>query len=403
MPQTIDESNDEINNLESKIDALKILKAGLTEELEDLSEQNQKNDIETTDIESQRAIISDALQDVDKELQELGPYIPQYITEEGTHDCENVMKKIGNILDWATIFIPGPAWAKLGGKVFQVGAKGAKTIAAASKSKTVIKTMGGIASKMNKIAKTAKKATGIGKVIKNGKQLIGVADTGVDLLRGGYKFQSMLQNKYNANHGKSNVEKKPNLLDYISLEYWFGKIGSKFDKPDTLVLDKQYESEYESKKNEIIERKRSELEHDLNVQMRLIDIKNEKQRLEAEKLLREKKQEETDKEIAKIQAEIAKTKSLHERNIIVKYYIDQSEHIVDDFVKYLINNVQPTIDDSIKKYIETYDFSIKTDISKKRAELAKLDEMFKSADREKLLEDQSRLCAFASDIKSICG
>ena len=201
---------------------------------------------ELRSLEEELVRISDA-------YQELGPYIPQMIeVDPGDASGAALGKTIGNILDWAMILIPGPTQAKGAGNI---AAKAPKAIEAANQTVSVAAKCCKV---LAKAAEAGKKA-GITK-----EQILTVLQ----------KYKEIKETAKDANAPAS-------FLDYITLEYWGGKIGAQFDHPPRYEEDPIYRAEYKEKKRRI---EKEQLKKQETMYQRRLEIglfKNKQEQMEA--------------------------------------------------------------------------------------------------------------------------
>ena len=201
---------------------------------------------ELRSLEEELVRISDA-------YQELGPYIPQMIeVDPGDASGAALGKTIGNILDWAMILIPGPTQAKGAGNI---AAKAPKAIEAANQTVSV-------AAKCRRVLAKAAEA---------GKK---AAITKEQILTVLQKYKEIKETAKDANAPAS-------FLDYITLEYWGGKIGAQFDHPPRYEEDPIYRAEYKEKKRRI---EKEQLKKQEKMYQRRLEIglfKNKQEQMEA--------------------------------------------------------------------------------------------------------------------------
>ena len=201
---------------------------------------------ELRSLEEELVRISDA-------YQELGPYIPQMIeVDPGDASGAALGKTIGNILDWAMILIPGPTQAKGAGNI---AAKAPKAIEAANQTVSV----------------AAKCCKGLAKAAEAGKK---AGITKEQILTVLQKYKEIKETAKDANAPAS-------FLDYITLEYWGGKIGAQFDHPPRYEEDPIYRAEYKEKKRRI---EKEQLKKQETMYQRRLEIglfKNKQEQMEA--------------------------------------------------------------------------------------------------------------------------
>ncbi len=221
------------------------------------------------------------------ECDEIPPYVPQMIAvEDGKMQPSQVARTIGNIADWATLFIPGGQVAGLLSKAGQSS-----------------KIVGGLAKVIGKSEKVCK-------IIKNGDTVKDIAFA-LKNMSNTYatqkriaKAQKMIQTaaqttKVVTEQARAIRESsnEPTVFDYLTISYWAGKIGEQFDKPPKYVVDMEYEREYQRVEAETRKRladiKRKEYQK--KCQMQLYATKQEQLLAEQQLLIEDK---------AKIEAEM---------------------------------------------------------------------------------------------------
>ncbi|WP_100403601.1 dynamin family protein [Bacillus sp. FJAT-42315] len=228
-------------------------------ELEELKKKQQNME----GLESQYA---EEIVTYQQQLDELGPYQAQYTLEQSIENQER-MRKIGNIVDWALVFIPGKAYTTMAGKV-------------AGTLKKVDK-----ASKYYNIAQKT-----ISSVEKAGKIL-----SKTDKLRDGLKVAQSVQE--NLDNHQSNIKDKTNILDLISLEYWFGQVGRMMDGPPKEVIDVEYERQYREVESEVKARFEQAKQKELLRHEQLGLLKSHKERIQKELEIQQRQHEQLQQEL----------------------------------------------------------------------------------------------------------
>ena len=409
IPDSLEASDAQIDSLSDRMLALRELQEGLQEELKEIELKNQDIQNNYEELEDERKAINEALKNIESKLDSFPPYVEQYIIKEGDHSNEKRFKTVGNIVDWATILIPGTTWAKLGGKILNVGSKGAKLVNA-------VKAADAFTDGARVLAKIAKGAESGSKVVKSAKGFEKGAWTVVNTIDNVNKARkSMLANKVLNQVGIKGAESisdidseftnyppivpeepKPTLLDYIDLGYWFGKIGKNFDTPDTKIVDMEYENKYFSEKQEIEKEMRLQVFKEFEKRKKQEDLKTKEDENRLRKEITVRKERSTQEQIRELEKEIEREKNAALLKLIRNHYIyvvkDNLNHIED----YILKDIFAEIDIKMEKYINTYDFRVKDDIYAKKQELEKLDKEFNSSERVNV-EKESILCKEYSD------
>lgn len=409
IPDSLEESDSQINSLRDRMLALRELQDGLREELNEIELKNQNIENKNEELEEERKTIRQSLESIQSQLDSFPPYIAKYITLEGDHSYEKGFKTIGNIVDWATIFIPGATWAKIGGKVLNVGAKGAKAVKA-------VKAADAFTDGARVLAKVAKAAESGKKVAKNAKGLekgARVVIDAIDIANKGKK--AVLVNKVADQIGINGEEfispqdgltdeyspivaeePKPTLLDYIDLGFWFAKIGKNFDTPDAKVVDTEYENKYFTAKRDIEKdlRLQARKEFEKRKQQEELKTKEDENRLLME--ITERKERSAQEQIRELEKEIEQEKRAALLKLIRNHYIDAVKDNLNHFEEHILRDILPEINKKMENYFNTYDFRIKYDILAKRQELEELEKKYNSSERADV-EKESILCKDYSD------
>ena len=75
------------------------------------------------------------------------------------------------------------------------------------------------------------------------------------------------------------VAEKTGFLDYLTFQYWFEKVGTTFDTPIKMEVDREYEREYNENKAKLTERFNGAKVAELEKLQALGLISNEEQRI----------------------------------------------------------------------------------------------------------------------------
>ena len=346
IPENLEASAEQTQEIAERLRALQLLQEQLTGRMEELAQEQDdvKRDSEKNAMELEE--LSAARDLVQRQLEEYPPYVAQYITEEGTHTGENGWRKVGALLDVATILIPGSGWLKAGEAV-GLAAKGAQ---AASKA-----------------AKAAK-----------------MADTALDGLRIWGRIK------------KNVVGSDPSLLDYLSLEHWFAQIGKKFDKPETKHIDEEHKQRYNQKWEELQQDARRKAEAEAAQRIKILSIKDQQRKREVEREILERKlkaaEEQRNELRREMDAEVAQVKI----RCIREFYTSQTKSLLNEFSEYVRKELAGRVDKMVEDYLGTYDFSISVRIRKKRGELEELETRYRSGERTALEQEMAQCTDFAA-------
>ncbi len=379
IPDDIDEADSNISELRDRISALNEMKEDLEAELGRIDLDNQQLAEKRAAAEEEKAALEEAVSAVQKQLAAFPSYVERYITIEGTHSHEEAFKKVGNAIDWLTIFVPGEAWAKLGGKIINILHKGDKALKVAKAVKDADKLADGarILAKVANGVKQQKRAGMIGKAA-----------------------AAAFDNTDNGDNGKepdiagipeTNTARRASLLDYLGLDYWFAKLGKQFDTPDCRVVDIEYKKEFKRQEKEIKDELKRQGEKLFEEKRALagLNTKEEENRLRAEIAAKEDKA--AAKQIEELKEKIDKEKNKAITKHIQEHYIKAADDNLEYAVERIKSDVGPDIDAKMKDYIKTYDFRLQADIASRKKELEDLEEKYNSGDKAKISEEFS-LC-----------
>ncbi|WP_214793954.1 MULTISPECIES: dynamin family protein [unclassified Exiguobacterium] len=244
------------------------------ERIQEIAAQRQK-------MEQQAVSISVQMQSANEEMQQLGGCEAKYIQKQDTSSQET-LSAFGNIVDIAMIFIPG--------KAFSTGA---------AKVAGVIKNVADGTKYVNQAAKIASGVEKAGKVLAK-----------TDKIKDATK---LLETAQNSQRGEGK-ESKFNILNLLSLEYWFGQVGKAIDGPPQIVEDEQHREAYLHEKSKIeakVEHAR-QLELSRMQQLSLLETREEK--LREEKRLQEKYEQQLKQEMFELEQK--RTQQLKEQQVV---------------------------------------------------------------------------------------
>ena len=263
---TIDQDNIEIEKIKKGIMVC-------TEESKKIEEGIKENNIKKEKLESERKKYYDLANDIKKEISKHGEYQCKFIeSEEQQIQPSQILKSIGNTLDWITCLLPEEAYIGIAEKIGKAWNMGEKAIKA-YKNVDSIKDMAFALKNIEKTTKSSKIKT---------------------------------QNVMNTVSKAKEYSQQTGILDICTFQYWFEKIGSKFDKPLKMEIDKEYEKEYNTKKA-ILNEKYS---HAKQIEMRKLQelglIKDEEQKMKKIKEIEDRKNKELLEELKEKEAELRK-------------------------------------------------------------------------------------------------
>lgn len=335
IPENIEETQEQLSALEDAMEKVS------SYENEQQSTETQIEILKENSVVMQENIniASAKRSEVENILKNYPAYEAKYkVVQEASNANEMRMKKIGNIADFALILLPGKAFTAIGAKALQGTAKVAAKVGVSA----------------NKVAKIGSKAKKLGKLAQSANK----ADTALDIARVG----KQLNDAAAAHEERKNSPLK--ILDYLSLEYYFSKIGKHFDKKEIVAVDKEYEKEYYNKKAEIERKVNESVQEEFQQRTAMNQNMSEIRRLEMEKRLRQTRQAEANRELKKVKTQIEKEKAATSRKKMYQFYINTGTEIVNNFTEELKERMK----ENFPKYVELYTASESITIMNKLAE-----------------------------------
>ncbi len=185
--------------------------------------------------------LESALADIQRERNDLPPYVPQMVVEEdGRVQPSQIARSIGAAADWALLLIPG---TQIEAAITKLGD--------IPKIKNALGKLVGVAEKVGKAAKHGDTVKDILFSLKNisehtrsSKRRVEIAGKAVSKLAKGAGAGVDALHSAQRNNDAS-------ILDLLTIEHWAGKLGEQFDRPPHLVVDREYEAQYKEAKKKI--------------------------------------------------------------------------------------------------------------------------------------------------------
>lgn len=375
VPETIEETQEQLCALEEVMEKQEQYAA----------EQNEAdariNALKETGLAMQNdvKIAAEKRTEMEQILQEYPAYEARYrVVQEASHKNEARMRVIGNVLDFATILIPGKAYTTIGAKAVGGAAKvAAKVGVSASKVKKIQNT----ANTLQKSAKALQSA-------RNVDSVLDIAKTGQKLSNAAAVYQEK----------KSSPLK---ILDYFTFEYYFAKLGKHFDQNEITEVDKEYEHAYYEKKAEIEKQVNASVQEEMDRRLAMNQNMSEIRRLEMEKRLRQTRQAEAERELKKVKSRIEKEKAQITYQKICEFYAKSGAEIICNFA----NELREKMKENFSKYVELYTASESVSIMQKLAEqkqkLEHLETEFGSLSQDQIQKKMQEFQKYSSFLKSI--
>lgn len=315
-------------------------------ELEVLKEDSKK-------YEEEKNRLYEEIKEIELELENYGPYQCRYIEKDSEHmQPSEILKMIGNGLDWATLFIPGKAYT-------QVAQKLGKTSAIISKTGKAIKQADSVKDGLFAL----KNIKNIAKKTRATKQ----------------RTQKVLNTFETINEvsKQSKLSGISAILEMTTFEYWFEKAGKCFDKPPKMEIDKEYEREYNETKRLLTE-KHSKLKHaELEKLQKLGMIKTEEERVRKIKDLEIKRNKILVEELQQREKEIKLSAKQRAFETMKNEYYNIFEALIEELANTIILKCDNFLNIPLEKYYEKCIGNIKFEINKHKKMKEEILEKFK--------------------------
>lgn len=306
---TVDIENDEVEELKSEI-------LEIANYIEDKENEIALLDSSSEEYKKEKKEIESLVDEVKKEIESQGIYQEKLIKveNENTQPSE-ILKMIGLGLDWATLLIPGEAYAEVVGKG---GAVLKKVVNQADSTKDVlfaVKNIGDVSKKTRKTKKRTERVMDIAK--------------------------------------RANVaSQKKGILDFLTFEHWFEKIGKNFDKPETYEVDKEYERQYRETQKMLNDKYSKLIKNQVQKLEELGLIKDKKQKAEKEKEIAQKRNKQLKDELSQKQKEIKlKTQRQYFESTKNAYY-NLFKDSIDELEEKIILEYDKYLEEPLEKYYE---------------------------------------------------
>ncbi len=203
-----------VNFQDSELDKLRRSLATLKENRQQL--QLQLENADSQELQDELLQLEQDLESLKAEQRGMGTYTPQMIqVDAGSNAGSQIGRTVGNILDLATLLIPAGTITKLATKPSLLKRIATLPVTAGKIVKGVIK-----GEKVTKTYATIKRMNQARNLVRVGAE---------------YAVRA----------------KDAGLLDYLSLEHWGEKLGSKFDSPPRYEEDTEYRQMYFEKKQQL--------------------------------------------------------------------------------------------------------------------------------------------------------
>ena len=356
IPESLHDASEKITEIRSKIFALQIAKDSCEEEMKELMLKKEGEAEKQKELEEEIRLLGKQTQKIKEELEKYPEYEAQYkIVQEGSDANQKLFGEIGNMLDWATLLIPGVNFVTAGGKM----------LGAAGKAVSKLPKAGKIATGLEKAAKT----------LSQSKKAVDLA-TKIDKTTDAIKAVRGV---------KQDIVKEKNfldILDYFTLEHHLSNLGKGFDREQIVEIDREYETRYNAGKREIQDRIQKAALEEIAKRRKVLDFENEKERIQMELQVKKRKQEEADQEIKKLEKQMKLQQEEELVQTIRKHYREEGIAIIENFCLSLPKEIGKRIEKCVEDYIAACNIGISGKILEKQQELKKLEEVFHSSTLE---------------------
>lgn len=306
---TVDVENDEVEELKSEI-------LEIANYIEDKENEIALLDSSSEEYKKEKMEIEELVDGVKKEIESQGIYQEKLIKveNENTQPSE-ILKMIGLGLDWVTLLIPGEAYAKVVGKGGAVLKKVASQADSAKDLLFALKNIGDVSQKTRKTKKRTEKVMDIAK--------------------------------------RANVaSQKKGILDFLTFEHWFEKIGKNFDKPETYEVDKEYERQYRETQKMLNDKYSKLRKEELQTLEEYGLIKDKKHKAEKEKEIAQKRNKQLKDELSRKKKEIKlKTQKQYFESTKNAYY-NLFKDSIDELEEKIILEYDKYLEEPLEKYYE---------------------------------------------------
>lgn len=313
---------DDISIYEAQTDAGVI---DFAEKYKQLQQLNSRSDEELAQYSVDKAKIKELIQQYDSVISQtknnvkdaIAAYQPQYIQQGG--QLGQTLKKFGQVADIAVLFIPAAGWEKASSML-------AKNAGKLAKSGSVLATTGAeILSDLSFGAKVLSKSDTVFDVTK----LIGYAK--------GDDHNSPIQDMLPAKKDKTGI------FDYLSLSYWFEKVGDMID-PITYVEDQKYQQQYENIVQQLQEEANEQVRQQVALMKKLRNITDAEEIKRLEIQQREIEEKKMQQELEEEKQRIEKQKLQAIRAKIIEEAMNQFKQSITNYHDLLISRVRERLE-----------------------------------------------------------
>ena len=354
VPENLNDASEKITEIRSKIFALQTVKDSCEEEMKRLVSKKEGEEEKQKELEEEIELLRKQTQKIREELEKYPEYETQYkVVQEGSDNNQKFFGRIGTVLDWVTLVLSGKTFVSAGEKILSAAGKVASNLPKAGK----------VAIEMEKAAKTLSESK---KAVEWATKFDKTTDT-VKALRG-------------VNQNITEEKNFLDVLDYLTFEHHLSKLGKMFDSEQIVEIDHEYEARYNAGKREIQDRMQKAAIEEITKRKKVLDFKNEKERIQMEIQVKQRKQKEAAQEIKEMEEQIKLQQDKELAEAVRKHYIKEGIAIIEN----LCISLSKEIENCVEDYIVVCNIDISGKIQDKQQELEKLEEIFHSSSLEEM-------------------
>lgn len=352
IPSGIDEIAMTIDKEDSEVEKIKRNIMALANSIEEKERRLQEFSLTKEEYEEESKEIYEAVRDIEEEISKQGNYECKFVvSEDQPMQPSEVLKQIGNGLDWATCFIPEKAYgqiAKTVGKFSTIGKKAVDAYKSIDTTKDILFALKNISNTTRATKKRTQKVL----------DTIGKAKETVDKAKGIVK------------------EKEPGLLDLFTFQYWFEKVGSNFNEPLKMEIDKEYEKNYNDERARLMNQYNKAKTAEIEKLQALGIIKNEEQKIKRMKEIDDRRNEELIEELRLRENEIRRNAINSAFDKLKNDYCNWFEVKIESLCKLIEEKCDEILKDALLKYTERCTANISYEMNKSNENNAELLKMF---------------------------
>lgn len=344
LDEVITKSDDALLAISRQLDNITIQEAELSGNVSELSKNVQFTGQELAELNGDVDLSKDAV----NQLQ----YNPQYIVEPGDSSFSKTFSMLGQAVDVAIMFMPTPA---------------APAKAALNAKKVVDATK--MTKKAIKVAQTAKKTS---QIIHMTKEAIDkykpIVHKGVNDVQKLKEKAAQEANKLanSENEAEKNIGQVAlDSLQLLEAEFWMRKLGENFDEPSRKRIDQQHYQQFEELRTKAEHEMQGKVQKQLT-KLRSMGLLNEKVAYESKKqelLVQRKSELELELNTAKDKSE--REKKAHQRAEFSAFYSEQMAQTLTDYIEL----IKASSDSIVEEFMIKLSISVMMDSEDKIKEL----------------------------------